>query len=567
MIVGSPSPDAAGPIRRGFVRVGGRAVHYRVAGTGPTVILLHDSPRSSRLHVETMRRLSGRFRVIALDTPGYGNSDPLDGPEPGIPDFAEALGEAIDALGLAGAPLYATHTSAKIALHYAAGGGRPSRLVLDGIAIPTAAPDEAFIARYMRPFTIDATGAYLAAEWTRLRDMLRWFPWFDARAETRMPIDTPSDDWIAAYALDLFSAGGAYSSAYAAAMRYDPRPALRDVSVPTLIGARRDDVLFAALDRVPSDNPALTVERLEADRDAWLAWIERGLSSGETVSIDTGGAAPEPVGPCYVDGPHGQIFVRQSGGGGRPLLILGAPTTLHARAWAAALAPHRATLVPDLPGYGESNPLPDADPAACVDALAAAVAALGHDRIDLLGLGLATPLAALLARRHPMLVDRLVLDGAMQPPAAIAARDGPSFTPKLSGSHLLDIWHMLRDAEVQHPWHDGRACAHRRTEPVLDGIALHDALLDILKQPEGYAAVALAALDAAPYRGTGARALLFDVAGDPAYRDVAAIASAMDGARLVERPADIASAATLLRALLDGPPAAPAAVAPAVALA
>lgn len=108
-------------------------VHYRAAGAGPAVVLLHDSPRSSRLHMPLMKLLASRFSVFALDTPGYGNSDPLPFANPTIPNFAEALGATLDAMGLAQAPIYATHTSAKIALALAVRGGRMPQLVLDGL--------------------------------------------------------------------------------------------------------------------------------------------------------------------------------------------------------------------------------------------------------------------------------------------------------------------------------------------------------------------------------------------------------------------------------------------------
>ena len=121
---------AAPRIDKRFVRAGGRVVHYRVAGDGPAVVMLHDSPRSSRLHMQTMQHLANSFRVFALDTPGYGNSAPLEGDHFEIADFAQALDEVIIALGLAGAPLYATHTSAKIALHYAAETAAPCLLLL-----------------------------------------------------------------------------------------------------------------------------------------------------------------------------------------------------------------------------------------------------------------------------------------------------------------------------------------------------------------------------------------------------------------------------------------------------
>src|SRR5690606_35150766 len=140
--------------------VDGRAFHYRMMGRGPAVVMLHDSPRSSRLHLETMRDLSDLYTVYAFDTPGYGTSAPLEKPDPPAADFAGALSAAIEPLGLQGVPLYATRTSAKIALEYAARFAEPARLILDGLSIPQSAPDPAFIERYMRPMRLDEDGGY-----------------------------------------------------------------------------------------------------------------------------------------------------------------------------------------------------------------------------------------------------------------------------------------------------------------------------------------------------------------------------------------------------------------------
>ena len=564
------SPDTAlsksqPDVPRRYVDVGGRAVHYRVLGDGPPVVMLHDSPRSSRLHLDTMRRLSRRFRVFALDTPGYGNSEPLDLASPSIADFAEALGATLDMLGLGQAPLYATHTSAKIALQYAASAGqampkRPARVILDGLSIPVGPPDPAFIAAYMRPFVLDDSGAYLAAEWSRMRDMLRWFPWFDVRPATRMPIPLPTDAWIGDYVIDFLSAGPAYASAYAAAMYYDPLPALRAVTIPLLVAARSDDVLYASLDRVPAeDNPALSVERLGPDRDAWLAWLEGKLVEATRDMDASAPLVPQPDrGAVYVDLPHGALRVHRAGpAGATPLLILSAPTTLHGLAWQAALPDH-ATLVPELPGFGESAPLPSPDLDDAVDALAAMLADLGVNSVDLLATGFAAPLGARLASRHAGSVRRVILDGCFNVADAdaptLADALCPGFPFDMGGGHVHRYWHMLRDAEASWPWYSRDAAAQRTLAPLFDAAPLHDALVGILKQPGHYGDMARAAVlggEANRYPAFAQPALLLHKPDDPAYADTADVAARLPEGQVADRPADIAGAAELVRAFLQ----------------
>ncbi|HEX7855692.1 MAG TPA: alpha/beta fold hydrolase [Sphingobium sp.] len=557
-------------VQRRYVDVGGRAVHYRVTGEGPAVVMLHDSPRSSRLHLDTIRRLSRRFRVFALDTPGYGNSQPLDIASPTIGDFAAALGATLGALGLGEAPLYATHTSAKIALEYAAITGHdsdghpasghashmPNHVILDGLSIPVGPPDPAYIDAYMRPFVVEPTGGYLAAEWTRMRDMLRWFPWFDQRPETRMPIAMPTDAWIEDYVKDFLSAGPAYSSAYRAAMLYDPMPALRAVTCPVLVAAKSDDVLYASLDRVPAaENPALRVERLSADGEEGLNWLENAFAAA-TVGPVAITRQPDH-GARYVDLPHGSMRVHRMGpAASTPLLILSAPTTLHALRWQAAF-PERATLVPELPGFGESDPLPSPGLDAAADALAAMLDALDCGSVDILATGFATPIGATLAARHPGKVSHVILDGCFRVPDGVAPgfaeRLCPTFAFDAAGGHLHRYWHMLRDAEASWPWHSKTARARRSLPPILEAGPLHDALVGILKQPEQYGDIARAAslsADADRYPVFAQPALLLHKADDPAYLGTTEAAARLPLASVTERPIDIDAAADAIRAFL-----------------
>lgn len=552
------STDRFRDVPRRFVNVNGRAVHYRIAGDGPAVVMLHDSPRSSRLHLDIIRHLSTRFRVVALDTPGYGNSDPLDQTNPEIDDFGDALGAALDALGLSDAPLYATHTSAKIALAHAARSRRTAPLILDGLSIPLGPPDAAFIDRYMRPFVLDGTGAYLTAEWTRMRDMVRWFPWFDQRPETRMAVPMPSDEWLSDYVIDFFSAGPSYSSAYAAAMRYDPLPALRDVACPTLIAAKADDVLYVHLERVPvDDNAALKVERLPADRHVWQNWLEEtfvGATKGTERTARAASAAQPERGAAYVELSHGPMLTHSAGPTeGQPLLILDAPTTLYALRWQEAL-PDLPTIVPQLPGFGESAPRPSPTLESAGDALIAMLDASDISAVDVLATGYAVPLAAVLAARNPGRIDRVILDGCFEhadKPSSLC----PEFPFDPAGGHVLRYWHMLRDMGANWPWHDGDTSAVRRIEPVLDPVALHRALTDILKQPDHYGDIMRAVCntpESALYPRFSQTALVFDYPGDPAYGAAEVVAAALPAAVKAPRAPTTEQSAISVLSFLDG---------------
>jgi 3-oxoadipate enol-lactonase len=77
----------------------GARLHYLEAGTGPTIILFHSTPASAQFYRPQLEHLSGRYRVIAFDLRGHGESEK----PPGDYKIAEFLAdyEAIfDALAL-----------------------------------------------------------------------------------------------------------------------------------------------------------------------------------------------------------------------------------------------------------------------------------------------------------------------------------------------------------------------------------------------------------------------------------------------------------------------------------
>ncbi len=75
------------PIERGLVRTHTGYIHYRAAGSGPAILLAHINQQSSALYLELMQALAPELRVIAIDYPSHGHSDPIDW-QPSINTYA-----------------------------------------------------------------------------------------------------------------------------------------------------------------------------------------------------------------------------------------------------------------------------------------------------------------------------------------------------------------------------------------------------------------------------------------------------------------------------------------------
>ncbi len=78
----------------------GGAFSYRAAGEGPPLVLLHGIGSGSGSWVHQLASLKSRYAVVACDAPGYGESTPLAPATPEAADYAAALADFLDALGL-----------------------------------------------------------------------------------------------------------------------------------------------------------------------------------------------------------------------------------------------------------------------------------------------------------------------------------------------------------------------------------------------------------------------------------------------------------------------------------
>lgn len=127
------------PAREGAVDSDGVAIHHLdYGGDGPPLVLVHATGFLAALWRPVAERLASRFRVVAYDQRGHGDSDkPADGYS--FPTFAADLQHVIEALDLR-RPLVAGHSSGgtTAVVHAATYPGVISRAVLIEPILPRA---------------------------------------------------------------------------------------------------------------------------------------------------------------------------------------------------------------------------------------------------------------------------------------------------------------------------------------------------------------------------------------------------------------------------------------------
>jgi pimeloyl-ACP methyl ester carboxylesterase len=112
-------------IDRGLAKTFAGHIHWRACGQGPVVMVSHINQQSSAVMVELLQALGTHFRAVAIDYPSHGNSDHIDW-QPAIEDYARAVVETMDALGIAHA--FALGEAVGAAVSIALGKGWPDRI-------------------------------------------------------------------------------------------------------------------------------------------------------------------------------------------------------------------------------------------------------------------------------------------------------------------------------------------------------------------------------------------------------------------------------------------------------
>ena len=170
-----PSIASGVKIERKFVQGPSGQIHIRVAtpdraSARTPLVLFHPTPYSGDYFSSLMKNIDKDRTVIAIDTPGYGDSDSLSS-LPTIRAYAESAAAALDSLGYEGGgdleiDVLGYHTGCLIAVELAV--IRPDlvrRLILPGLPFYTGEGRKAAYADNATPDIIAPDGSHLTSKW------------------------------------------------------------------------------------------------------------------------------------------------------------------------------------------------------------------------------------------------------------------------------------------------------------------------------------------------------------------------------------------------------------------
>jgi pimeloyl-ACP methyl ester carboxylesterase len=245
-------------IIRGYVDIADGQLHTRtMQGPGDPIVMLHQTASSGAMFEAMMHQLAGLATMIAIDTPGFGNSFEPDH-APSIEEYAAWICETLDCLRIGRFHLLGHHTGGCIAVAIAANSpGRVLSLTVIGpVYLDQAARDE-FRQHYSRPFVPAWDRVYLQETWDYIE-----------RLGSSADIKLHHREFT-----DMLRAWKGRADAYNAVWDNDQVALYAAVTCPLLFLAAPDDVLAPCLEDALAALPeartaAISGANFEPDLDA-----------------------------------------------------------------------------------------------------------------------------------------------------------------------------------------------------------------------------------------------------------------------------------------------------------
>lgn len=220
-------------LRRNMLALRGFTLHYRSAGDPekPTLLMFHQTPSSSAMFETLARELADDFRILAPDTPGFGDSEEGAGPV-SMKYYAGAMRALLDALEVERCDMFGHHSGAGLALQLAHDFPQCARrLALSGPPLLDDAGRRALLQRAPQ-LAPREDGEHLLNAWRCIREKDPQAPLALSARETRLAL----------------TAGDAWQRAYRAVAEQPVSEQLAALRCPALVFAGDRDTLYPSLD-------------------------------------------------------------------------------------------------------------------------------------------------------------------------------------------------------------------------------------------------------------------------------------------------------------------------------
>lgn len=249
-------------------------VHIRCSGTksdGRPLVCLHQSPKSSLEFVRFMRAAAEDRFVVAIDMPGYGESDRPEFP-PSIEDYACSAWQVVDSLGLGKIDLLGNHTGAMIAVEMTY---QRKEAVNAIVMVSSLVLSEEELPQYrsaMEPIPLDTKGTRFRHMWERTL----------AIYDSRMSLEELMESYV-----DNLRAGEAYEWGHQAVITYATVLAERAATLPHRITVvNPGDMLYELTPRIMphlqngqlEDRPEWSLGFMDTDTDVAVELVINALS-------------------------------------------------------------------------------------------------------------------------------------------------------------------------------------------------------------------------------------------------------------------------------------------------
>jgi pimeloyl-ACP methyl ester carboxylesterase len=248
-------------IRFGYADTSFGQLHYAEEGTGPVLLLLHQTPRSWDEFRELIPLLAPDHRVIAMDMAGFGASAAVPAPQT-VEAFAAGAWALLDTLGITDAAVLGHHTGAAVAVDMAAADrGRLRAVVLS--SCPWT--DAAYRAGHAGGGAVDRAerspdGRHLHTLWELRRP---YYP-------------DPGTDLLDRFLHDALTFGLDPAEGHRACARYRMEDRIGSVRVPVLLlGAGADPFSIGNLPTLRNRLSSAPVVEEEILAEGTVALIER----------------------------------------------------------------------------------------------------------------------------------------------------------------------------------------------------------------------------------------------------------------------------------------------------